>query len=401
MPRTPGSAAPISSPASAAVFTTVLTRGPVSRVAVSKLTGLSSAAVTKAARPLIEAGYLRELASAERSASGAGRPANPLAVVSEREYFVGVKITGDDLIGVVTDLGSRIVAVRHRAVPGFDVRTEASGSAMGQAEVVEAIAGLVADLLDENPRFLERTRRLGVAIAGDTDRDTGTVRYSPFLRWRDVPLAALLNEATGLATTLENDVKAVAVAEHWFGKGVGASSFALVTVGTGIGSAFVVNGALVSGAFGVSGEIGHVPIGVEGPRCHCGALGCLEALASTQALLTEARRVTAVADLTIDQAVELAHAGDQVLRKVFADVGRAIGLGLAVTANILGPERLVVSGEALNAYDLFEDSIREAFSAQAYGSAARCDLAIRPLPFEEWARGAAVVAIQSLVASSG
>ncbi|MFF5209683.1 ROK family protein [Streptosporangium sp. NPDC000396] len=394
------SGVPITSPAAAAVFTMVLTRGPVSRVDVCRLTGLSSAAVTKAARPFIEAGYLRELASAERTAPGAGRPASPLAVVPEREYFVGIKITGDDLIGVVTDLGSRIVAARHHAVPGFDVRTDAPAAPLEPADVVAAIAALVTDLLDEHPDFRERAHRLGVAISGDADRDTGTVRYSPFLGWRDVPLAALLDEATGLTTTLENDVKALAVAEQWFGEGVGASSFALVTVGTGIGSAFVVNGGLVSGAFGVSGEIGHVPIGIEGPRCHCGATGCLEALASTQALLTEARRATGVEGLTIEQAVGLARSGDQVLRKVFATVGRAVGLGLAVVANLLGPERLVVSGEGLDAYDLFEESIREAFAVQTYGSAGRCGLVIRPLPFEEWARGAAAVAIQSLVTPS-
>ncbi|WP_433256405.1 ROK family protein [Streptosporangium sp. CA-135522] len=402
MPRSQDPGAPITSPAAAAVFTMVLTRGPVSRVDVCRLTGLSSAAVTKAARPFIEAGYLRELASTERTAPGAGRPASPLAIVPEREYFVGVKITSDDLIGVVTDLGSRIVAARHHALPGFDVRTAApdAPTPMEPADVVAVIAALVTELLDEHPDFRGRARRLGIAISGDADRSTGTVRYSPFLGWRDVPLAGLLEEATGLITTLENDVKALAVAEQWFGEGVGASSFALVTVGTGIGSAFVVNGGLVSGAFGVSGEIGHVPIGIEGPHCHCGAMGCLEALASTQALLTEARRATGTDDLTIEQAVDLARSGDQVLRGVFATVGRAIGLGLAVVANLLGPERLVVSGEGLDAYDLFEESIREAFAVQAYGSAGRCGLVIRPLPFEEWARGAAAVAIQSLVTPS-
>ena len=72
---------------------------------------------------------------------------------------------------------------------------------------------------------------------------SGQVRYSPFLGWRDVPLAGLLEDATGLTTTLENDVKALTVAEQWFGDGVGASSFAMVTVGAGIGSALVVGGA--------------------------------------------------------------------------------------------------------------------------------------------------------------
>ncbi|WP_242545754.1 ROK family protein [Amycolatopsis sp. MtRt-6] len=383
MPRSAPARAPITSPAAATVFTTVLTEGPVSRVDVARRTGLSSAAVTKAARPFIEAGYLEELASGGRTAPGAGRPANPLAIRPDREYFVGVKITGDDLIGVVTDLRADVRASAHHALTGHDVD-----------HVVRALADLVGELLTGSLR--ERAYCLGVAVSGDVDRASGVVRYSPFLGWRDVPLASLLEDATGLTVTLENDVKALAVAEQWFGEGVGASSFALVTVGTGIGSALVVNGDLVRGAHGVAGEIGHVPVADGGPPCHCGGRGCVEAIASTEAILTRARQVTGEPGLSMDDAVTRARGGDEPLREVFAAAGHAIGLGLAALVNLFGPERVVVSGEGVATYDLFEEQIRRTFAVQAFGSAARCGLVIRPLPFEEWARGAAAVAIQSL-----
>ncbi|WP_410659703.1 ROK family protein [Amycolatopsis sp. lyj-112] len=386
MPRSAPARAPITGPAAATVFTTVLTQGPVSRVDVSRRTGLSSAAVTKAARPFIEAGYLEELASEERAGPGAGRPANPLAIRPDREYFVGVKITADDLIGVVTDLRAGIRVSRHHPLRDHDVES-----------VVTALAALVGELLDEGYR--DRTYSLGVAISGDVDRVTGFVRYSPFLGWRDVPLAGLLDDATGLKTTLENDVKALAVAEQWFGEGVGASSFALVTVGTGIGSALVVNGGLVSGAHGVAGEIGHVPISDDGPACHCGGTGCVEAIASTEAILAAAREAAGEPALTMDDAVARARGGDESLREVFAAAGHAIGLGLAALVNLFGPERVVVSGEGVATYDLFEEQIRRTFAVQAFGSAGRCGLVIRPLPFEEWARGAAAVAVQGLFVS--
>src|SRR3954463_4019106 len=110
MPRSAPARAPITSPAAATVFTTVLTEGPVSRVDVARRTGLSSAAVTKAARPLIEAGYLTELDSEQGSV---GRPASPLDVQADREFFVGVKITDSELIGVVTDLKAQILTAKH------------------------------------------------------------------------------------------------------------------------------------------------------------------------------------------------------------------------------------------------------------------------------------------------
>ncbi|GAB3182306.1 putative NBD/HSP70 family sugar kinase [Micromonospora palomenae] len=373
-------------PAATAVFTAVLTEGPLSRVSLARRLGLSSAAVTKAARPLIDTGYLHELAATERTGPGAGRPASPLAVRADREFFVGVKITADELIGVVCDLRAAVRATARRPLAAPDV--EAVLTDLGQ---------LVDGLLDGPGDYRVRTRRLGLAISGDVDRTTGLVRYSPFLQWRNVPLGQRVARITGLAATVENDVKALTAAEHWFGEGVGAESFALVTVGTGIGCGLVVHGRLVSGSHGVAGEIGHLAVDANGPSCHCGGRGCVEAIAGTQAIVRQARERTGRPELTIDAAVALARAGDEQVGAVFARAGNAIGSGIAAVANLVGPARIVVSGEGLAAYDLFEAHIRTGFERQAFGAAAQCPLSIRPLPFEEWARGAAAVSIQSLV----
>jgi predicted NBD/HSP70 family sugar kinase len=373
-------------PAATAVFTAVLTEGPLSRVSLARRLGLSSAAVTKAARPLIDMGYLRELGATERTGPGAGRPASPLAIQADREFFVGVKITADELIGVVCDLCSQVRATAHRPLSDPDV--EAVLADLGQ---------LVDGLLDGPGGYRGRTRRLGLAVSGDVDRESGLVRYSPFLHWRDVPLRHRAAGVTGLAVTVENDVKALTAAEHWFGEGVGAESFALVTVGAGIGCGLVVNGRLVSGSHGVAGEIGHIAVDAAGPDCHCGGRGCVEAIAGTDAIVGQARDVCGRPDLTFDDAVALARGGDARVGGVFARAGNAIGCAIAAVANLVGPTRIVVSGEGLAAYDLFDTPIRTSFERQAFGAAAECPLSIRPLPFEEWARGAAAVSIQSLV----
>src|SRR5690242_20018038 len=111
-----GDAALAASPAAAAILTALVTAGPQSRVSLARKLGLSSAAVTKAARPLIDAGYLAELGATERTGPGAGRPASPLTVHPDREFFVGIKLTGDELIGVVCDLTAQIRTVAHRAL---------------------------------------------------------------------------------------------------------------------------------------------------------------------------------------------------------------------------------------------------------------------------------------------
>ena len=375
-------------PAITAVFTAVLTEGPLSRVALARRLGLSSAAVTKAARPLLDLGYLEELAATERSGPGAGRPASPLAIRADREFFVGVKITGDELIGVVCDLRAEVRTAAHRQLAGPDVD-----------HVLEQLGELVDELLDGPGDYRSRTRRLGLAVSGDVDHSSGLVRYSPFLRWRDVPLRERAEKTTGLTVTVENDVKAVTTAEHWFGEGVGADSFALVTVGAGIGCGLVVGGRLVSGSYGVAGEIGHIGVDVNGPACHCGSRGCVEAIAGADAIVRQAREASGRPELTFEDAVTVARAGDVAVCEVFARAGDAIGSGIAAVANLVGPARIVVSGEGLSAYDLFDPHIRAGFQRQAFGAAADCPLSIRPLPFEEWARGAATVSIKALVAS--
>ncbi|MEY9875047.1 putative NBD/HSP70 family sugar kinase [Streptacidiphilus sp. MAP12-33] len=390
-------------PAAASVLATLLSAGPLSRVELARRLGLSSAAVTKAARPFLDDGYLHELAS-ERTAPGAGRPVSPLAVTPDREFFVGMKITDTGLYGVLCDLHAQVRSSRRTRLPDLQPAT-----------VQRALAVMVDDLLDgpldvrggaaapqssgPRPPVRERTHQLGIAVSGDVDRGTGRVRRSGRLGWHGVDLGALAAEATGLTVTVENDVKALAVAEHWFGEGAGTDYFALVTVGAGIGSALVVNGRLLAGAYGVAGELGHLSVDPDGPRCHCGARGCVEAIASTGAVLAGAREATGRAELTIEEAVGLARAGDPVVRELFARAGRAIGTGVASLVNIVGPERIVISGEGVEVNDLFEAELREAFAEHCFGAAADCPLTLRPLPFEAWARGAAAVGIQSLFAA--
>ncbi|MDP4509922.1 ROK family transcriptional regulator [Nonomuraea turcica] len=376
--------------AEATVFTMVLTQGPVTRVEIARRSGLSSAAVTKAARPFIEAGYLEELEATERTAPGAGRPASPLMIRADREFFAGVKITDDELIGVITDLRAQPLVSAHRRL--------ATTSPEG---VVEALAELVADLLAGDPAYGERCHWLGLAVSGDVDKALGLVRYSPFLGWRQVPLARMAGAATGLNVTVDNDVRSLTVAEQWFGDGVGASSFALVTVGAGIGCGLVANDRVVAGSHGVAGEIGHIPVGGEEPECHCGGRGCVEAIAGSAPIVAAVRAVTGDASLTIDAAIDAAHAGNPAAREVFARAGHAIGLGIAAMANLFGPERIIVTGDVqgLAAYDLFEEQINRSFASQAFGAAADCRLLLRPRTFEQWARGAAAVAIQTLFTS--
>jgi predicted NBD/HSP70 family sugar kinase len=381
---------PARTPTAPQIFTTVLSHGPLTRLEVAARAGLSAAAVTKAVRPLLEAGYLLENTDEEaRPAQGRaalGRPATLLRVEGGRALFIGIKVTGDEVIGVLSDLRCRVRVARRAPLSRRDPEA-----------VLAVLTDLVEELLTEADGFGVRVLGLGVAVSGDVDRAAGLVRYSPFLDWRDVPLAELAAGACGLPVTVDNDVRALTVAEQWFGAGVGLSDFAVVTVGAGIGCGLVVHGRVVAGAHGVAGEIGHVTVDPAGPLCHCGNRGCVEAIAADSAILGRIREATGAEVADTAQAVRLAHCGDPAAREAYARAGEAIGRGIATVANLLGPERVIISGEGLAAYDLFAEQVRDSFAAAAFGSAARCDVRTRPLPFEEWARGAAATAIQSFI----
>ncbi|MGW6775363.1 ROK family protein [Streptomyces sp. NPDC055037] len=364
----------------------------MTRAELGRRTGLSSGAVTKVSAPLLADGWIAEVGPArERQA---GRPATLVAVRPERARFIGVKITSDELIGMLVDLTATPLTTRRATLGSRDV-----------SAVVRAVARLVAALAAQagtpDGDSAAGVHGVGVTVSGDVDRQTGTVRYSPFLDWRGVPLARLVEAATGIPTVVDNDVRALTVAEQWFGSGAGLSSFALVTVGTGVGCGISVGGRVISGAHGVSGELGHLPVGGMDRVCTCGNTGCVEAIASSQAIADQVREETGNPDLTLTDVVRLAHAGDAAARGAFTRAGRALGLAIASVANLIGPERIIISGEGVAAYDLFADEIRQTFSARAFGAAADCDLVVRPLPFETWARGGAAVAAQRLFSPPG
>ncbi|MEQ7004940.1 ROK family protein [Actinopolymorpha sp. B17G11] len=374
MGSTPNGAFPRRNPASRTVFSSILAHGPSSRGDVARRTGLSAASVTKSVRPLLAAGFLQE---GDAAGGSVGRPVRELRVRPEAAWFAGVKVTGDEVVGTLTNLSGVALASGRLPLRSPRVRT-----------VVSRISAAVRKLRDHAGGELAAAC---VAVSGEVERDTGLVRFSPFLDWHDVPLAELVEASLGISTVVENDVRALTLAESTTGAGVGASVLVVVTIGTGIGCGIVVDGRVLSGAHGVVGELGHIPLGDPATPCYCGGHGCVEAVAADPAIVRRVSQATGVPLSTIAEAAELARSGGPAA-KVFADAGATLGRALATVANLVGPDRIIVSGEGLAVYDLFAEHVRTAFVDQAYGSAVQCTMVLQPHSFEDWALGAAAVA---------
>ena len=373
-----------SSDAATRVFTTILTRSPISRIDVARLTGLSQAAVTKAVAPLVTAGLIND--SLDPTLTGLpGRPVSPVAVVPEAVVALGVKVNADELIGVATDLTTRIIASERVPLVSHD-----------PAAVIDAIVDLCASLQRAIGGLGSRLGCVGVAVSGDVDTETGVVRDSALMGWRGVELGSALSERLSQEVVVENDVRALTIGEHWFGVGLGTGSFAIVTIGRGIGSGLHLNGEVVEGAYGMAGEIGHLPLTTPDHLCACGRRGCVEAVAATSAIV-EAVSTAHGRPVPIEEAVALGRAGDPAAVSAFAEAGHVIGAAIASLVNLVGPELVIIGGEGVANFDLLEASLRESYAEHVFASADRCRIVVRPHTFEDWARGAAASAIRSLV----
>lgn len=233
---------------------------------------------------------------------------------------------------------------------------------------------------------------VGISLAGTAAPGDPVVHTSPFLGWRQVPLADLVRAATGRPVVLENDVRALTAAQQWFGAGVGQRSFALITVGAGIGCGLVLDGHLVAGRERTTGLIGHLAIDDRGPLCERGHRGCARAYASSAAV----RRAVATAldrpALTFDEC--LARAEEPVARRVIDDAGRALGRIVATVANLTGPDLVILSGEAVGLVSVGEQAFHRALRSHTHWTSTAVDVVVRPFAFDEWARGAAVAALQ-------
>jgi predicted NBD/HSP70 family sugar kinase len=198
-----------------------------------------------------------------------------------------------------------------------------------------------------------------------------------------------------LPVVIENDVNTLAVAEQWFGAGSSFASFALITIGVGVGCALVLDNQLWRGVSGAAGEFGHMVVDPDGPECHCGKRGCLEAVVGDTAIAAAMSAAAGRRITRVSQVVAQAHAGDPEARQVFTQAGVALGRAIAALLNLLNPPLVILSGEGMTASDLFIDALRAELDRDAFSSTSTdCTVLVRPLPDETWARGAAATMLR-------
>ncbi|WP_456846015.1 ROK family protein [Cellulomonas sp. P5_C6] len=353
----------------------VLIHGPISRSELTSRLGLSPPSLTRLAKPFLDRGLLVELD--DRSDGSVGRPVRPLDVRPGLAHFAGVKVTGESLHVVATDVRAALLAYAERPLGSHHPRDVA-------AEIAQAVRGLGVD----------RIAGVGVSLGGAV-RD-GRVEFAPFLDWTDVPFAELVEAELGVPASLENDLVALAEAERWFGLGRGIPGFVVITIGAGIGYALVVNGQVVHSREAGVGLGGHIPLSATGPVCHAGHRGCAEAMLTSGSI---AAQVSAALQRPVDHddVLRLAREGDPAAAAVVDEAAASLGRLVAMAANLTLQPAAVLAGEGIGLFAVAEDRVRAAVAADRDPRAEPVRLYVDESGFSAWARGAATVAIQDAV----
>ncbi len=258
-------------------------------------------------------------------------------------HVIAIDLGGTNIRGALVDSEGNVVM---RQV----VRTAA-------ADGPEAVISRVARVIELVAQDAEAEAPVGIASPGPLDPRQGMILFTPNLPgWRDVPLVARLQSLTNRRIVLQNDGNCGALGEAAFGSAKGVDNLVYLALGTGIGGGVISNGMLIDGSRGFGAEVGHVVVALDGPRCTCGSVGCLEAFSSGWAIRREAELVATTADgdrlreLAVDGDIHAgvvaaaADEGHAASIEIMQRAGRALGAAMGAFANIFNPSMIVIGG---------------------------------------------------------
>lgn len=281
--------------------------------------------------------------------------------------FIGVDVGGTKVLAAAVSESGAVRRTARRSTPGRRVEPRLVEDALTEAVLA------VADG--------ERVDGVGIAAAGFVDARGESVMFAPHLPWRDEDVRSRLAERWGTLVALDNDANCTARAESEHGAARGARHALVVTMGTGIGGAIVLDGRVHRGLNGMAGEFGHMQVVPDGEPCQCGGRGCWEQYSSGNALVRYARdrigREPTVLEemcsgnpdlLAGPMVTAAAEDGDLVARRAFASVGDWLGVGLANLVAAFDPDRVVIGGGVSAAGDKLLDPARAALARSLVGA---------------------------------
>lgn len=327
---------------------------PISRAAVASQTGLNKGTVSSLVSELLEDHLIYE--SGPGVSSGGRRPV--ILLFNEKAgYTVGIDIGVNYLLGVLTDLNGQVCNEQSISFKNLSY-DEIEG------KLFDTIDALIASA----PPSPHGIVGIGIGVPGVVDTN-GEVLLAPNLNWKNLNLKEIIFNRYKVPVIIENEANAGAYGEKKFGAGKECEHIIYVSAGIGIGVGLILNGALYKGSNGFSGELGHMTIQANGPKCRCGNAGCWELYASEQALISKAESLNlplpAGETLDLKNLMELAENGDAQALQLFEETGDYLGIGINNIINTFNPEQVIIGNRMASSEKWLTDAMTKRIENQA------------------------------------
>jgi predicted NBD/HSP70 family sugar kinase len=344
------------------VLQTLRQHGPLPRVELGRITGLSPASITTIISQLISENILEELeqpfplgASTRR-----GRPTVGVGLRPDAAYVMAVNISIAGVRLDVADFNGKVVRTTDAALNTYDAKQMTFGR-----DVAEAIIAFLTRLKLQPKQIA----RIGISLQGIADDKKGTISWSPAFSVKNIPLTAPMTERLGVPCHIANDANLIAEGYLAEDPANNMGTTACIFTGYGIGMGLIINGQVYHGATGGAAEFGHMNHIPNGAPCRCGQRGCLEAYAADYGIWRdvygtpddEAPR-QAIDPAKMDALLKRAEAGDAVVVQAYKNAGEALGMGLARIVSVLNPHRIIIAGPGLNAAHIIKPALQQGFA---------------------------------------
>lgn len=377
--------------------------GPISRAEIAKLTKLTPPTVTNIVGELLDSKLVVE---SDLGESTGGRKPIMLRISSSAFYVIGVDAGAKRVKAVAATLDGNVV---QQVVEKYQTTATVE-------EFLATVKKAVVKVKEATKAAAGSFLGIGVGMHGLVDPEQGLSIFAPHLNLHDIPIKAFLEKELNLPVEVDNDVRALALAESWFGQGQGIANFIVVNVGTGVGAGIILDHQLYHGTSFTAGEMGHTTIDVNGPKCSCGNYGCVEALTAGPAIAKRVQQAIRLGkksvleemvngnleEITGELVYRSAQQGDAVAIEVLEDTGRFLGIGIANLINTLNPTRIILTGGVSRAGNFVLDSLKETVKARALSAPAKAaSIVISELGTNATAVGAFTLLLQKLFTPTG
>lgn len=338
---------------SAAVYRLIDQQGPISRIQVADVSQLAPASVTKITRQLLERGLIKEVA---QQASTGGRRAISLTTETSPFHSVAIRLGRDYIQLSLYDLSGHELTNHHSAFK-YDK----------QQDLLDGLVLHTQAFINQHKNLIEQLIAIGVTLPGLVNPETGVVEYMPNTEIDNLSLGKLLSDTFEVKAFVGNDIRGLALAEHYFGASRDCQDSILVSVYRGTGAGIIVNGQVFLGSNRNVGEIGHIQIEPLGDRCHCGNFGCLETIAANPAIIAHVQSrldqgfpssLSNIENLTMNAICDHANQGDELASQALIRVGHYLGKAIAMTVNLFNPQKIIIAGELVKSKEIIFHAIQ-------------------------------------------